>query len=196
MRTVNASFEMGAINLVMAYRPTYNLKKSEDEMTPANRLTSLNLKVKARKAQIEGAIQTRDKAEGLYKDNAHRLTQYGKNHSKSKQIGEVMNAIIKLKALKKDWADYKYVETEDPETGYPYPDGEAPEGHCLHDLANVLRSVADIVDSKNLDVELLQTEIELYTAKWLKARRDHTATQYYEMTGKYPTDMELKNMGV
>ncbi len=157
--------------------------KSSDTMTPANKLTSLNLKVKSRQKQIEQAKAKRDKSEEEFKLNAHKLTDYASNN-KGTNIGDVMKIISTLKSCKKTWANYAYEEEEDV------------EGHCLHDLANVLRSVADIVDAKNSDVEELQKEIEHYTAMWLTARRDHTAEQYKDMTGKYPTDMELTNMGL
>lgn len=170
-------------------------KKSEDDMTPANRLTSLNLKVKARKAQIENAKAERAKADEQFKSNANRLNKYAKHKYGSKQFGEIMANIVKLKALKTDWADYDYKELED-ENDHPYEPGDEPEGHSLHDLAELLRSVANIVDSKNLNVEVLEKERDELTAKWLKARREHTKTQYFEMTGTYPTDLELKNMGV
>ena len=164
-------------------------KKSEDDMTPANRLTSLSLKVKSRQAQIKIAKAERAKADEQFKDNANLLNKYAKHKYGSKQFGEIMANIVKLKALKTDWADYNYKELED-EDGHPYPDDEQPEGHSLHDLAEVLRSIANIVDSRNSDVEQLQKEIDEYTAKWLKARREHTKTQFFEMTGQMPTDME------
>ena len=170
-------------------------KAKTDDMTPANKLTSLNLKVKARQRQIEEAKGKRDVAEDQFKVNANKLNRYAQKNLLKKDFAEVLSSIAKIKSLKNAWNDYDYVDSED-EDGMPYEPDEAPEGHCLNDLANVLRSVADIVDSKNQDVELLQKEIDDYTAQWLKARRDHTADQYFEMTGRYPSDIELTNMGV
>jgi hypothetical protein len=51
-----------------------------------------------------------------------------------------------------------------------------------------MRSVADILDSKNSDVETLEREKEELTTEWLKARRNHTDEQFFMMTGKMLDD--------
>jgi hypothetical protein len=107
----------------------------------------------------------------VFKKYAKNLMDFSKM-KKGTQIIATVKTITAIKDLKGEWADYSYGD----------------DGHCLHDLAEIMRSVADILDSKNSDVETLEREKEELTTEWLKARRNHTDEQFFMMTGKMLDD--------
>ena len=146
-------------------------QKRKSAMSASNLLTSISLKVQAKNKKIEEAKKKRESADQVFRKYAKNLTDFSKMR-KGTQIGATIKSLTAIRDLKSEWTDYSYGD----------------DGHCLHDLAQIMRSVADVLDSKNSDVETLEREKEELTTEWLKARRKHTDEQFFMMTGKMPDD--------